>query len=114
MEDVRMTKKIVGDRKQVLRTYSGPLTRDEFVKMLDKELKTLPPKQRETAKFEMDKFYERYDPDEYVALFMVWDRPETDEEEKTRERNERDRAKIRELSEREEFKRLSKKFGEKK
>jgi hypothetical protein len=108
-----MTKKMVGDQREIMETYSSR-TYDEMVTMLRDACKSIPVEQRDSVRFELDKKYYRYDDEQYVALCMKWQRPETDEEEEKREREERDRKKIIEENERRQYEALAKKYGAKK
>lgn len=104
-------KKIIRGSERVVDRHSE-YTRDELVALLDAEIAKLPEDQRASATFEIDEYGYNYDDTTYHALFMKWDRPETDEEEAKREASEAQQAAWRAMAERAEFERLKKKFGE--
>lgn len=103
-------KKLVSDQTSVLSRYSGH-TRDEVVAVLDSAIASLPEASRSSARFEIDIENFPYDNTDYPALFMKYERPETDAEETKREASEAASVLAREKREREEFERLSAKFG---
>ena len=103
-----MKKKVSVDI-QVLNRYSS-YSFDELVKLLEDELKVLESDQRPAARFEIKSYRYDYDPTEYYALFLTFDRLETDEEEKLREDSMATYANQRAETDRAEYERLRKQF----
>ena len=108
-----MTKKMVNDQRELMSKYEGR-SYDDMIALLRDARKSLPAEVRDSVRFELDTKYYKYDDEAYVVLFMKWVRPETDEEEEKRVRDERDCKKILEANERRQYEELAKKYGAKK
>lgn len=103
-------KQMIEDSSQIMQQHSA-WTRDELMARLDEEIKNLPEDQRSSVTFDIKEYGYNYDPHTYSALFIIWMRPESDEEEKKREAEEAARVAARDTRERAEFERLKKQFG---
>ena len=104
-------KKIVQAAEKIM-TRHEELTRDKLVELLDAEIEALPEDQRASARFEIDEYGYAYDDNTYYALFIKWNRPETDEEEQKRKAQEAEWKAQQAARDRHEFERLKKQFGE--
>lgn len=103
-------KKLIGDSTQIMAKYDV-YTRDQLVALFDEEIARLPADQQASATFEIDEYGHEYDSTRYHALFMKWQRLETDQEEQKREAQEaawKEKQRVRDLV---EFDRLKKQFG---
>lgn len=104
-------KKLTTVSVQVFGRHDGPYTRGQLIAFLDEHLEVLSEDERKTAKFEMDEYGYAYDDNTYHAVFMRYQRLETDEEEQKREAEEAHYSIVQLARERAEFERLLKKFG---
>lgn len=103
-------KKMVTDSNNIMGRYSAK-TRDEMVAMMDDHISDLPEDQRASARFDIEEYGYAYDETTYFALFMKWDRPETDEEEAKREAEEAKHEGLRKARDLAEYTRLKAQFG---
>lgn len=103
-------KKLIGDATQLVSRYDV-YTRDQLVQLIDSALANLPPNSRPSATFEIDEYGHAYESVAYHALFMKWQRLETDQEEQKREAHEAKWKELQQARDRAEFERLSKQFG---
>lgn len=101
------------ERDDVISRYDQ-YTRDELIAELDLKINALPEELRASVRFEVDMDHSPYDPSEYPRLFMTWKRPETDREMNARIKRAKQLLLTQEERELQEFKRLQKKYGEKK
>lgn len=86
-------------------TYEGML------EAMNNAVAQVPENCRHTVRFEIQKYYESYDPNEYVSMFLTYLRPETAEERVAREAQETQYRAQREEHDRREFERLTKQFA---
>lgn len=110
-----MKKKQDGNVKKIVkrekRVYQDSFTPQQFPGIAEEEMKIVNKQFLSSVRFEVQKFSEMYDDNEYVGLFMVYDDYETDEEFERRvslEKAQRERSEARDKA---EFERLSKKFA---
>ena len=104
-------KKMVSVSIQVMGTYEN-LTRDRMIAMMDSALENIPKESRATATLEIQEYsnsYDPYDPDSHYALFINFNRQETNKEEKDREKQETESYELKQA--RRYYKRLKKKVG---
>lgn len=102
-------KKLIDVEKEILGSSTNK-TRDDLVKLLDTKLAALSESQRSSATFTIKRYYEKYDPYEYVGLFINYKCLETDEEEIKREALALEAVKKATANEYTEYARLKDKF----
>ena len=85
-------------------------TRDQMIKLMDGHINSLPEDQRASATFGVKEYSYPYESTTYHALFMYFNRLETDEEERARMTAEATMQRRQEARERAEYERLKKKF----
>lgn len=84
---------------------------EELIKAREDRLAIIPEEFHKTFCFELDSYYESYDPNTYYGLFMKWQEFEDDKELAARLKREAEQLEASEKRERQEFERLSKKFS---
>lgn len=84
---------------------------ENLIKLREEKKQSLPEELHHLIHFELDTRYEKYDPEEYVDLFMKWQDYETDEEYNNRIALEKQREEAKLEKDRAEFERLRKQFG---
>ena len=103
-------KKKVQDRRELIgkHDYYSPA---EMLAMIGEAFDSIPIDDRHSCRFTVDTETYAYDDGEYPKFYVVWDRDETDEEEKKREDQEAVWKAQREAGERAQYEALKKKFG---
>ena len=88
-------------------------TYDGLLEVMNHAVSNVPEDRRHTVRFEIQKYWEQYDPSEYVSMFMTYTRPETPAEQTDREAQEAEYRALSEKAARAELERLTKMFAEK-
>ena len=104
-------KKLIRVARQIM-SRDSPKTRDQMIAMMDAEIEDLPEDQRASATFDINEYSYAYSDISHYALFIRWQRPETDEEETKREVGEASWKKVHHERDLADFQRLKKQFGE--